>query len=91
MTTIWKFSLVVVDEQSIEMPYGAEILTVQMQKGIPCLWAKVDPQNKITTRKIAMHGTGHTCREDLGKYIGSFQMHNENLIFHTFEVQDAVI
>lgn len=85
MITIWKFPLDRSDLQSIGMPKGAEILTVQMQKGIPCLWAKVDSEAEFEYRNIIMHGTGHKCSPNLGKYIGSFQTHNENLIFHVFE------
>ena len=33
--TIYKYSLKITDRQKVEMPYGAGILTAQMQGGIP--------------------------------------------------------
>jgi hypothetical protein len=56
---IWKFELEPTDNQEIEMPKGAEILTAQNQVGIPCLWALVDPTAEKETRTFEVVGTGH--------------------------------
>jgi hypothetical protein len=85
MKTIYKYPILVVDEQTVIMPFGAEILTVQMQNGQPCLWALVDTSNPINQRHIQVRGTGHDC-SDAGRYIGTFQMENGELVFHVFEV-----
>lgn len=73
------------DNQEIEMPEGAEILTVQMQKTDLCLWAIVDPEAKKVKRKFNVFGTGHEI-DIKGTYIGTFQMHGGDLIFHVFEI-----
>ena len=86
--TIWKYELEITDNQNILMPIGAEILTVQMQDGTPCLWALLNPEADIEKRYIEIFGTGHPVSCDLGsarKYISTFQMSNGELVFHVFE------
>ncbi len=51
MISIWKFNLQTIDKQEIQMPVGAELLTVQIQNGEPCLWARVDTNEMIETRQ----------------------------------------
>ena len=80
---IWKY--VLEPETIIEMPIGAEILTVQEQYGRCCLWALVDPSANKVKRKFLVYGTGHPITEENGKYIGTFQLHNGRLVFHVFE------
>ncbi len=82
--TIYKYSLVIIDEQEIEMPMGAGIMSVQMQDGKPCLWALVDTTNSMEKRKIMIRGTGHPA-EGLGRYISTFQMCGGALVLHAFE------
>lgn len=75
------------DEQAVALPAGAQILTVQVQQGQPCLWASVDrEQKRIEPRTIRIIGTGHPA-PDLGElhYIATVQFQGGNLIFHVFE------
>ena len=81
---IWKFELEVTDEQTIEMPLDAEILTVQVQHGVPCIWVAVVPTNLKVKRGIRIAGTGHTLLTTNG-YIGTFQMMGGNLMFHVID------
>jgi len=85
MISIWKFALQTIDKQEIKMPVGAEILTVDIQNGKPCLWARVDTEELIETRQIAIHGTGHELPGSTRKYIGTYQLAGGTLIFHVFE------
>lgn len=39
---IWKFKIDTTDEQTVRMPKGSEILTIQTQVGIPHIWALCD-------------------------------------------------
>jgi hypothetical protein len=82
--TIWKFAFKITDQVNFHMPAGAEILTVQMQIGEPCLWALVDPEAERETRTIFIRGTGHPA-DRLGRYISTFQVDGGALIFHAFE------
>jgi len=86
--TIYEFPLEVIDAQAVQMPSGAQILTVQKQNGTPCIWAMVDTENQKEERFFEIFGTGHPMHEDMGvgrEYVGTFQMHSGSLVFHLFE------
>lgn len=91
MKTIWKFPLRVADKQTIEMPAGAQILSVQSQGETACLWARVDSDAPKEPRVVAIFGTGHAMPEDeitfKLKFISTFQMLDGALVFHAFEVK----
>lgn len=87
MQTVWKFELEIEDYQSIEMPKGAKLLTVEVQFGIPVLYALVNPDAEKVERAIRIAGTGHSIVENNIEYIGSFQMHGGAFVAHVFEIQ----
>ncbi len=83
---IWKFELKITEEQEISMPMYAEILCVQCQNEVGCLWAMVNPQNEKENRIIIIRGTGHMFEKDpLKKYIGTFHISKGALVWHVFE------
>jgi hypothetical protein len=75
----------VLDETPVKMPKGAEILSVQIQKGRPCIWALVDPDAQSEVRRLCVRGTGHTLKGNEGRYIGTFQAMGGDLVMHVFE------
>ena len=81
--TIWKYPLQIGDFNSVQMPKGATILSVDNQNGILCLWAMVDPEKSLVTRKIRIVGTGHTF-DGYAEHIGSVVM--APFVWHVFEV-----
>lgn len=87
-TTIWKYPILTTDWQEIHIPRGADILTVQVQHGDACLWARVNPAQPPESRMIEVFGTGHEIHKDMGverRYIGTYQLANGDLVFHVFE------
>jgi len=89
MKTIYKYKLSMQDSTRLQLPSGAEILTVQTQNEEPCLWALVDIENEYETRVFRIAGTGHNIEtNDVNglKYISTFQLMKGALIFHVFEV-----
>ncbi len=84
--TIWKFQLKTTDEQTVEMPANAEILSVQTQSGIPCIWAMVNPKNEKVSRVFHIFGTGHAIPKADRKFIGTYQPEGGVFVFHLFEV-----
>lgn len=87
--TIWKYELNGNDRQVFNMPRGAEILTVQVQAGKPCIWALGDPNVGLKGRLIELVGTGHQIINDNGderKYIGTYQLSGGALVVHVFEI-----
>jgi hypothetical protein len=88
MKTIWKFPLEVTDVQTVRMPRGARILCVQVQSGVPCLWAEVDPKAETELRTLRIYGTGHPMAEgEQRNYVGTFQLVGMGLVFHVYEVE----
>ncbi len=85
---IYKYTFEVMTYIEIKMPKGAHVLTVQTQKGIPCLWAIVEPGREEETRYFRCFGTGHPLDIDIAssKYIGTFQLDGGAFIGHLFEV-----
>ena len=86
---IWKFTLAVVDEQTVSIPFGAVLLDVQVQRGEVCLWALCDDTEPFYERCIAIYGTGKPMPDDPGKYIATFQMHGGDPVFHAFDKGQA--
>jgi hypothetical protein len=82
---IWKFPLVIIDYQMVEMPHFSEPIAVQMQHGELTLWALVEPTSPLRAKRIAVHGTGHNVPAG-EKYIGTAQMAGGELVWHVFEV-----
>jgi len=92
-TQVWKFPLKIDDIVEVQMPVGAEILYVDAQgpqhsdPGF-CIWARVDPNAPMETRRFRLAGTGHPLEENVGKHLGSFQMLGGQLVWHLFELGD---
>ena len=86
MKVIWKYILDPLVKETVDLPEGAQILKVEMQHGEFCLWALVDTRKKPQQRKIIIRGTGHEVEYNNIKFISTFQVANDNFIFHAFEV-----
>lgn len=85
--TIWKYTFPPGYSAGIEMPAGAEILCVQVQHGVPVMWALVDPKAPRHLRRFEIVGTGwdtETIRAT--DYVGTYQMAGGDLVWHVFEV-----
>jgi hypothetical protein len=83
---IWKYTLAVCDQQFIDMPRGAKILTAQMQGSYPTLWVLVDPEAVSATRNIRVFGTGRAIGgRSSFNYIGTVQEMDGALVRHIFE------
>jgi hypothetical protein len=84
--TIWKFDLATVDIQRIIVPEGAELLSVQIQKQTPYIWALVDSTEREEERIIRIFSTGYAIEDSLNlKYIDTYQEMDGDLVWHVFE------
>ncbi len=81
---IFKYQFEVTDSMTVLMPEGAKILSVQVQRGVPCIWAEVDPTAPIVERNFEIRGTGHNVGQ-VGSFIATFQLENGSLVFHIFD------
>lgn len=66
------------------MPENATILTLEMQHGVPCIWAEVDEDATPVERFVTTFGTGTAISPDSGTYVGTYQLHNGDLVFHVY-------
>jgi hypothetical protein len=90
--SVWKYPLAVTDEDDfkIEMKKGAQILHLDTQQGMPCLWALVDPNAPVEGRYFHIAGTGHPIEGyEFMKHIGSFMLYGGSLVFHVFEQEPS--
>ena len=84
---IWKWPVAPESQFVLELPRGAQILTVQEQHGRPQLWALVDPSAPVQRRTFRVMPTGieWECDGELLHYLGTFQL--KQLVFHLFEIE----
>ncbi len=95
MKTIYKYEIKA-GLNIIDMPYGADILDVQVQCDKTQLWALVDTEHPNEARKFFPIGTGWPMDKALeqvnkflkyDKYVGTFQLNEWGLVYHLFEVK----
>jgi hypothetical protein len=80
------------DEDSIVMPIGTKILSVQLQRGILCIWCLVKPEiTENEFRYFNLFATGEPIKQELSEsllteliYINTIQYNNEE-VYHLFE------
>ena len=88
MKTIWKFPLQITDYQIVIAPVGAQLLSVQAQNGVPCIWALVDPSHTNRPYNIYCFGTGHPVPPEMALvFIDTVQLYDGSLVFHFFYEQ----
>ena len=82
---IFKYKVPLDTFVSMDMPEGAEPLHFGIQNDEPTLWAKVDPDNPIVSKKFMLFSTGYWFEDDHLKYIGTV-INLDRYVWHLFEV-----
>jgi hypothetical protein len=83
MKTIHKY-IVSSGNCTLQLPKGAEILTIKLQNGTPTLWALVNPHtSELEQRQICIIGTGWDVDDNM-KYIETYM--EEYFVWHVFEL-----
>ena len=86
--TIYKYPLLITDEQILRIPANAELLAVQFQRDTLCLWALVDPSTAAVDYKIHIYGTGNPVPVNPLQppeiHLGTVQHHGGALVWHVF-------
>jgi len=91
MKTVYKYPFNFDDIIKLKLPYGSEILTVQEQNGVLCLWALVDDEvseSEFKTYTLRMVGTDHPIEYDNSRYINTVQTAGGKLVWHFFDITD---
>lgn len=82
---IYKYPLQIIDEQAVQLPSGAQVLTAQVQHGLLQLWALVDTSQPIAVIRLRIVGTGHDFPDaDQWRYLSTVQVDGGALVFHIF-------
>lgn len=88
---IYKKELALTGIQTVLLPVEAEIISLQIQKGVPCIWysftedeEEEEEQENVT---LVTMGTGETYDPFNKKliYIGTYQLHGGNFVGHVFK------
>lgn len=76
--------------RSYDLPKGARILSVAIQRDVPYMWALVEPQEPMEQRKIMLTGTGVPFDGGPYKFIGTMLTPDQRFVFHVFEESAAL-
>lgn len=83
---ILKQELRITDLQVIHLQSFTEILSIQIQNNIPCIWYLCYPDNLLQEITFEIFGTGHYIEDNIErKFIGTFQIDNGKYVFHLFQ------
>lgn len=83
---IWKWTLASTDIQTLHLPVGAQVLTVQAQGECAQLWALCHEKAEKEPRRFAIYGTGNPIPDEPGIYVGTYQLMDGRLVLHVFEL-----
>lgn len=82
---IYKYTIA--PETHINLPVDAKVLSVQMQHGSPRMWILYDDNAPKIERSFILLPTGDIASAiELKEFIGTFQMHNGDYVWHLFEI-----
>lgn len=87
MKFIYKYGLDLKPTVNIELPFGAEILSVHHQKDKIFIWALVDTKEKLMINTFYIVGTGQMFPFDEidTKFIGTVHTNNGDFVWHIFK------
>ncbi len=85
MKTIYKYMIPFVSDGKFELVYPilGQILKIDMQDDVPCMWIFIDTDLEVKSRKFEIYGTGHPV-DDGRVYRGTF--FQNMFVWHVFEV-----
>ena len=89
MRTVWKYDIPKEQDFHINLPKGAEFLTIALQGTEPKMWFLVNDKKELfETRHFKLIGTGIPIDESLNlQYLGTFLVWNDTIVIHVFEVE----
>lgn len=85
--TIWKYPLdspPFADSWELDIPAGAQFLSVQTQNGTPTLWALVDTSKSPLRYTITRYGTGWEIPDATGSHEHISTVIRGDFVWHFF-------
>lgn len=87
MKRIYKYEIH--SDCTVQLPPGAEILSVGVQFNQLMCWASVEPSDKIETRHLLIGGTGFEPPVNPGRFLGTHLLDGGSTVLHVWERADA--
>lgn len=85
MLTIYKFPLLAVTTQRVQIPGLIKILHLAVQGNRVCMWCFVDASKPTKEYTVITHGTGHDAADVIdASYVGSYTLLNDSFVGHVF-------
>lgn len=91
LLAVWKFVLDKTDQQIIQVPVGAKVLSVAEQQSEIVLYFLVQPGARKVDRQVFIYGTGHPiytdekdCWSPRNRFVGTVNLLGGKLMFHVF-------
>ena len=85
MKVIYKYPLALKDSQTIYLPFGSRILSVQTQNDILCLWCLVETNATNVELTLRIIGTGNKIEDvDNLRHLGTVQTVHNSFVWHVF-------
>jgi hypothetical protein len=83
---VYRYDIPLVDQFSVQLPYGALVLSAGFHEGRRSIWALVDV-NEIPRydQYFRLCGTGHDITANVGRYISTWT--EGPLVWHLFEIE----
>ena len=87
MRTIYKYTLKIVEKQTIAMPATGTILHIEAQGDKLCLWAEIETTFTKGERTFVLFGTGVALPPEcqLPNYVGTVQI--RPFVWHVYETK----
>lgn len=85
--TIWKFPLTEAWRTTLQLPVDATPLTVQLQRGHPMLWVRLNPDERREAWAFYLYPTGGTMFNPSETYLATVQVAGGDYLFHVFYVR----
>lgn len=82
MRVIYKYRLLLDHEQTIMLPEGFQLLSLEIQDGYPWIWCIVNSANDFKPVNIKTYPTGMPMKHESLQYIGT--IHKDGFVWHFF-------
>lgn len=84
--TIYKYPLSVDRPNHLPIPPEGKVLSLQLQRGEPCIWVELNPNHPIMSERVFLFvGTGHSVPVS-SEFIDTLQFDGGSLVFHLYEL-----
>ena len=83
MLTVYKYPFRIEDRFVLHLPPGFQILKVECQAGVPCMWVLVNSGCPAESVPFRIYGTGHDIKiGEIGDHVATFQQ--GEFVWHLF-------